>query len=78
MKELSCGTVSSQSNLDQNYWENQWQMKEIGWDIGHSSPAIDHYILQYVNKNASILIPGCGNAYEAEFLWNQRFRNITI
>lgn len=78
MKERSCGTVSSQSNLDQNYWENQWQMKEIGWDIGHSSPAIDHYILQYVNKNASILIPGCGNAYEAEFLWNQGFRNITI
>lgn len=78
MKELSCGTVSSQSNLDQNYWENQWQMKEFGWDIGHSSPAIDHYILQYVNKIASILIPGCGNAYEAEFLWNQGFRNITI
>ena len=78
MKELSCGTVSSQTHLDQNYWDNQWQNKEIGWDIGHSSPAIDNYILQYVNKNASILIPGCGNAYEAEFLWNQGFINITI
>ncbi len=51
---------------------------KIGWDIGHSSPAIENYLLQYVNKNAAILIPGCGNAYEAEFLWNQGFRNITI
>jgi sulfatase maturation enzyme AslB (radical SAM superfamily) len=30
------------------------------------------------NKNASILIPGCGNAYEAEYLLNQGFSNVTL
>ena len=78
MEELSCGTVSCQTNLDKNYWENQWQNKETGWDIGYSSPAIEAYILQYTNKEAKILIPGCGNAYEVQFLWDLGFRNITV
>lgn len=79
MKEvLSCGTVSSQADLDQDYWDRQWEKKETGWDIGYSSPAIEEYMLQYENKEAKILIPGCGNAYEAEFLWNLGFKNITV
>ena len=78
MEEISCGTVSSQSQLDENYWENQWQKNEIGWDVGESSPPIENYILQYLDKNAAILIPGCGNAYEAEFLWNKGFKDITV
>lgn len=77
-EELSCGMASCQTNLDQNYWDNQWQKKETGWDIGYSSPAIEEYILQYPNKEAKVLIPGCGNGYEAEFLWNLGFRDITI
>ena len=64
--------------MDQNFWEKKWQEKQTGWDIGYSSPAIEAYLLQYSDKEASILIPGCGNAYEAEFLWNLGFRNITV
>ena len=67
-----------QTHLDKNYWENKWQNRETGWDIGYSSPAIEAYILQYQNKDARILIPGCGNAYEVEFLWKLGFRNITV
>lgn len=77
-QKISCGTVNLQSELDQKYWEAKWQSAETGWDLGESSPAIEKYILQYENKHAKILIPGCGNAYEAEFLWNQGYRNITI
>ena len=33
---------------------------------------------KYPNKNAAILIAGCGNAYEAEFLLNNGFTNITL
>lgn len=67
-----------QKTLDKNYWEERWENQLTGWDIGYSSPAIEEYILQYPNKEASILIPGCGNAYEVEFLWNLGFTNITI
>ena len=74
MKEDS----SPQFKLDENYWEERWINEKTNWDIGYSSPAIDEYILQYPNKEASILIPGCGNAYEVEFLWNRGFSNITV
>lgn len=67
-----------QPELDRNYWESRWEKRETGWDIGYSSPAIEAYLLQYPNKEAKILIPGCGNAYEAEFLWTQGFTNITV
>lgn len=70
--------TSSQINPDKNYWEEKWQSRQTGWDIGYSSPAIEKYILQYLNKEASILIPGCGNAYEVEFLWNLGFKNLTV
>jgi SAM-dependent methyltransferase len=64
--------------LDQSYWEMRWQKNETGWDIGYASPAITEYMQQYPTKNAAILIPGCGNAYEAEFLIDQGFTNITL
>ncbi len=74
MKEDS----SPQFKLAENYWEERWINEKTSWDIGYSSPAIEEYILQYPNKEASILIPGCGNAYEVEFLWNRGFSNITV
>ncbi len=70
--------TSNQINHNKNYWEKKWQSRETGWDIGYSSPPIEEYILQYSNKEANILIPGCGNAYEVEFLWNLGFRKITV
>jgi methyl halide transferase len=30
------------------------------------------------NKDLSILIPGAGNAYEAEYLFNQGFKNVFV
>ncbi|MCJ0742830.1 methyltransferase domain-containing protein [Pedobacter montanisoli] len=64
--------------LNQDYWQDRWQNKQTRWDIGYASPAITTYIEQYQNKNAAILIPGCGNAYEAEFLVKNGFTNITL
>ena len=54
--------------LDVAFWNNRWATGQTGWDIGYASPAITTYLQQYENKNAAILIPGCGNAHEAEFL----------
>ena len=79
MKDIiSCGVIKEGESLDQNYWEDKWQNQETGWDIGYTSPAIEKYMLQFPNKEARILIPGCGNAHEADFLTENGFQNITI
>lgn len=46
--------------------------------MGTVSPPLRDYINQLENKNAAILIPGAGNAYEAEYLLDKGFRNFTI
>ena len=61
-----------------DYWSNLYHNKETGWDIGFPSPIIKEYVDQLTNKSISILIPGCGNAYEAEYLLAQDFTNITL
>lgn len=77
-KSLQCCLTQCEVPLNQKYWNERWQKSETGWDIGKASPAITTYLLQYPNKNAPILIPGCGNAYEAEFLVASGFTNITL
>lgn len=66
------------NELDANFWNLRWETGRIGWDIGCASPPITEYMEHYENKNAAILIPGCGNAYEAEFLVEKGFANITL
>lgn len=64
--------------MSKDYWNNLYDKDEIGWDIGFPSPAIKEYIDQLINKDIAILIPGCGNAYEAEYLIAQGFTNVTV
>lgn len=64
--------------LDENYWNSRYLNKETGWDLRQVSPPLQAYINQLENKNIAILIPGCGNAYEAQYLAEQGFTNITL
>jgi SAM-dependent methyltransferase len=64
--------------LDQNFWNSRWENGETGWDIGAASSSISEYFLHVENKEIKILIPGCGNAHEAELLLEEGFRNITL
>jgi thiopurine S-methyltransferase len=59
---------------DENYWNNKYIAKNIGWDIGYVSTPIKEYVDQLSSKEVKILIPGCGNAWEGEYLINQNFR----
>lgn len=68
----------AKQTLDQTFWENRYVLKETGWDLGEVSPPIKAYIDQLTDKNLRILIPGCGNTYEAEYLLNKGFTNITV
>ncbi len=66
------------SFTNKNYWENNYKTNQIGWDIGYASPPITSYFDQLTNKDISILIPGAGNAYEAEYLYSKGFKNTTV
>lgn len=65
-------------NPDPSYWDKLYADKETRWDIGYVSTPLKEYFDQLRDKNISILIPGCGNSYEAEYLLQQGFTNITL
>ncbi|ADR20295.1 SAM-dependent methyltransferase [Marivirga tractuosa] len=64
--------------LNESYWTTRYNNNQLGWDIGYPSPAITHFMDQFKDKGAKILIPGCGNAYEAAYLWKSGFRNVYL
>lgn len=64
--------------LNDQYWNDRWKNGETAWDIGYASPAIVAFIETLTSKNVRILIPGCGNAYEAEYLHSQGFTDVTV
>ncbi len=59
-------------------WEERYRIGDTGWDMGMISPPIKTYIDQLRNKNLKILIPGAGNAYEAEYLFKKGYKNVFV
>lgn len=64
--------------LEKNYWTKRYKDENTGWDIGKASTPLVKYIDQLTDKSIKILIPGAGNAYEAEYLYNKGFENIFV
>jgi SAM-dependent methyltransferase len=64
--------------LNENYWTERYKNYDAAWDMGRVSPPLKEYFDQLTDKSMSILIPGCGNAYEAEYLLQFGFKNITL
>ena len=60
------------------YWNDRYLQGQTGWDIRQVSPPLQAYFDQLTGKDLSILIPGCGNSYEAEYLLKQGFTDITL
>ena len=60
------------------YWTGRWLKNEIGWDIGEISEPLKSYFDQLADKSVKVLIPGAGNAYEAEYLLNLGFSNVFV
>lgn len=65
-------------HLSKAYWEQRYADGTTGWDMGVVAPALKQYFDGITNKSAAILIPGCGNAWEAKYLVEQGFTNITV
>ncbi|MBD1397578.1 SAM-dependent methyltransferase [Pontibacter sp. JH31] len=60
------------------YWQNRYQNDQTGWDVGAITTPLQEYFDQLPNRGQAILIPGCGHAYEAEYLFLEGFRNTFV
>ncbi|QXP59260.1 SAM-dependent methyltransferase [Olleya sp. HaHaR_3_96] len=65
-------------DLNADFWDNRYQSNDIGWDLGTISPPLQAYFDQLTNLDLKILIPGGGNSYEAEYLYNKGFKNVFV
>lgn len=64
--------------LGESYWNERWEQGLTGWDIGFASTPLKEYFDQLHDKDLKILIPGCGNAYEAEYLHKSGFEKVHL
>ncbi|GGD91301.1 SAM-dependent methyltransferase [Planktosalinus lacus] len=64
--------------LNKDFWEERYQAQKTGWDIGAVSEPLKVYIDSLKDTSATILIPGAGNSYEAEYLHNKGFENVDV
>lgn len=61
-----------------SYWDNRYLQNETGWDMHQVSPPLKEYIDSLKKKDLKILIPGCGKAYEADYLLEKQFYHTTL
>lgn len=66
--------------LSKSYWNTRYKTEDIGWDLGQVSPPLKAFFdgLPEDYKVKSILIPGGGNAYEAEYLHHLGFKEVYV
>ena len=65
-------------HLHEDFWSIRYRNGQTGWDTGGITTPLKTYFDQIKDKYSSILIPGCGNAYEAEYLHKKGFKNVSI
>lgn len=64
--------------MNRDYWNERYAKGQTGWDLGTASPPLEEYIKQLTNKDLKILLPGCGNGYEALLMAELGFTNLTV
>lgn len=64
--------------LNKDYWQNRYQEEKTGWDAGSITTPIKAYFDAINDKSIKILIPGCGNAHEAAYLFQAGFTNLYL
>ncbi len=65
-------------NFSEQYWNERYNSKQTGWDIGSVSTPLKEYFDQLNDKNIRILVPGAGMAWEVEYLFRSGFSNTFI
>ncbi len=64
--------------MNKVYWDKRYREGETGWDVGSVSGPLKDYIDQLEYRGMKILVPGAGNAYEAEYLFLKGFRKVHV
>lgn len=64
--------------LSADYWNNRYIENTHRWDLGEISLPIKTYIDQLTDTSLKILIPGGGNSYKAEYLYQKGFTNVFV
>jgi methyl halide transferase len=65
--------------LNKEYWDSRYHDEtKPHWDAGEITTPLKEYFDQLTNKDVKILIPGCGNGHEAEYLFGKGFENICL
>ena len=65
--------------FDQAYWSGRYSAGRTEWDVGAITPPLREYFIQLGPPDSRrILIPGAGNSYEAEYLHNLGFTQVSI
>jgi len=67
-----------EKKYNSEFWEKKYLNNQTGWDIGYIATPIKEYFEQVEDKSIKILVPGAGNAYEVEYLYNLGFKNIFL
>lgn len=66
------------NDQETQYWSTRYKENKTEWDLGDISPPLKDYIAQLNDRTLKILIPGGGNSYEAEYLFNRGFKNVYV
>lgn len=64
--------------LNKTYWNKRYLENDFGWDTGEITSPLKSYFDQLNTKELKILVPGAGNAYEAEYLHKGGFKNVFV
>ncbi len=59
------------------FWDTRYADNTTPWDAGGVPLALQRYLSARVDKG-SVLIPGCGSAYEAKYFHAQGWRTLAI
>ena len=66
------------TDLNADFWNTRYLKNDFGWDVGEISEPLKAYIDQLNDAGLQILIPGAGNAYEAEYLLKKGFKHVYV
>ena len=67
------------SHLDQAYWDKRYESNNTPWTLNTISPAMKEFLrLHKPSKESKILIPGAGLSPDANFLYNNGYKNVFV
>lgn len=70
--------IQMSDQLNEKYWQDRYEQQDSPWDAGRITTPIKEFADSLADKSLRILIPGAGNAHEAEYLWQAGFHNIYV